>query len=566
MHIPKTEADIERFLRLVIDSCMASQQERRTLYEKRRRYYLYGQNTDEMARDNALASHIELVASFLYSPDGLVFNITPPKNASEEDVQKFLALQDSFNEDIHDSGLADVFAEAVLWGINYDTMVLKIGWNDHTDQLFAYLTEPSCFGVYREDLPDFAAQPAYNHSFLLDYDEAVERLRLAGKLDRIGDVQIEGASNENGLPPALTQLIISATGGENITGNIMGTVNPNYEAGPHFRANLTAPMVRFHETWVWDSELKDVRIFHCLQGPVLLSDSVKTIKATKAGNKKIEYDSESNWFLKGENPFVPVTPYTLYNYFWGRCQQERIIPLQNWYAERLEQIDEILKRQEDPSKSFIGFQGIPDEKAEAFGGPGSWVAESMPGAKVEEHPPQMPEDLFRESDKIVSLMMQASGLTEVVSGRSSGGARGGAQQKQMQITGGGQIRKVAVGLESALVRMGDIALKLKMKNDDTKIKLPSGEEFVAAQVPDGYSLHVGGHSHSPLFRMETEELATLLFKARAIGREWLIRMLNPPEKGNLLHALHQTEAAEAKAAQEKAAKGEAEKRSHEKKT
>lgn len=547
MKIPSNVADKEYFLRLIIDSCMASQQERRSLYEKRRRYFLYGQDADQKVRFNRLKSHIKLVASFLFSPDGLVYNIAPPKNADENSIQKFLALQDDFNEDVHDSGIADVYSEAVLWALNFDSMVVKLGWNDTSSQMFAELVEPSSFGVYREDKNDFSTQPAMNHTFMLDYDDACSRLIRAGRADKIQDLQIEGQSAENGLPPILNQMIISATGGSNVQGNIMGTVNPDYESTPTFQAKVNAPLVRFHETWIWDDDAEDYRIFHSLAGPVLLSDSKDTIDAILKSQKKgVKFNSSTNWFLERENPFIPIVPYSLYNYFWGDCHQEDIIPLQNWSSERLIQIDELLEQNVDPAKSFAGYQGLADEKMSTFGEAGSYVADAMPGAQVQEHRPPINDDLFREFNEIGSLMMEASGLTEAVAGKSSGGARGGAQQKQLQITGGGQIRKVAIGLEKSLVRMGDIGLKLKMKNDPNHIKLPDGEEFIAAQVDNEFSMRVDGHSHSPLFTMESREIAEVLFKAQAIDQEWLIRMINPTQRQNLLHSLRLRAAAAAK--------------------
>lgn len=552
MKIPSNQPDKETLLRLVIDACMASKEERKSLYEKRRRYFLYGCNQDVKVRHNRLKSHIKLVASFLFSTDSLTFNISPPKNADENTIKQVLALQDDFNQDVHDSDIGDQFGEALMWALNFDTMILKMGWNDTTGSMFAKMVEPVCFGIYREDDPDFSSQPAMNHTFLLDYDDACTRLKRAGRSDMIPKLQIDGESGDTGLPPAVQQMIISATGGENLQGNIMGSVNPDYESNPSFVPKVLAPMVRFHETWIWDTDSDDYRIFHSLDGPVLLSDSKDTINAIKSaqGEKKAKLDSETNWFLKQENPFVVITPYQLYNYFWGDCHQEDIIPLQQWSNERLTQINEVLNRQEDPAKVFSGFQGLADEKADALGGPGSWVSDAMPGAKVEELAPKMPEDLFREYNEIGGMMMEASGLTEVVSGKGSGGARGGQQQKQMQITGGGQIKKVATGLEKPLVRMAHVGLKLKMKNDDSKIKLKEGEDFVAAQVDDNLTVRVSGHSHSPLFTQETKELAAMLFKAQAIDQEWLLRLMNPPALENLLHSLAQRKAA---AAAEKAA-------------
>lgn len=555
MKIPSNSVEKEELVQYIISCCMASQEDRRSLYERRRRYFLYGQNSETKVRFNRLKSHMKLVASFLFSPDGLIYNIAPPRNADEHAIQQLLALQDDFNEDIHDTGLGDVFSEAVLWSLNFDTMIVKMGWNDISGHSFGKLIEPSSFGVFREDDTDFDSQPAMNHRFSLDYDEACARLVKAGKADKISLLQMTDQPQETGLSDTMKSIIISAVNGTGINETITGRADIDYEATPLFHARLTAPMVTFDETWVWDSDAKDYRIFHSFGGGmILLSDSKESIDImVKTAKDEVRYDSTTNWFLEKQNPFVPVTAFPLYNYFWGDSHIEDIIPLQTWSEERLIQIDETLTAQVDPLRTGHGMSGLIEEKMDLDYG--AFYADDNPGSKMEEHRPPMPEDLFREFNEIGGLMMEASGLTEVVSGKGSGGARGGQQQKQMQITGGGQIRKVAISLENALVRMGDIALRLKMKNDDSKIKMPDGAEFIAAQCPDDTTLRVDGHSHSPLFTLENRELAAMLFKAQAIDREYLIRMLNPTQKNGMLHSLKAREKAEAYAAQQKLAAG-----------
>ncbi len=558
MKIPSNQEEKEKLVQYVIDCCMASAEDRRSLYERRRRYFLYGQNSNIKVKCNRLKSHLKLVSSFLFSPDGLIYNVTPPKNADEQTIQKMLALQDDFNEDIHDSGIADAFAEAVLWALIFDTMIGKMGWNETKQQGFMLPIEPASFGFWREDVPDFDSQGAMNHRFSLDYDEACQRLVKAGHADKLHLLSTTDQPQETGLGDTMTAIIISAINGTGINETLTGRANVEYEASPLFRAKLTAPMVTFDETWIWDSDANDYRIFHSLcDGKILLTDSKETIDAIKAAGKDASgrpadlYASSTNWFLEKQNPFVPITPFTIYNYAWGDSHIEDIIPLQDWSEERLTWIEEILEAQVDPLRIGIGMSGIMDEKQDLDYG--AFYADDNPGSKFEEHRPPMPQDVFREFNEIGNLMMEASGLTETVAGKGAGGARGGQQQKQMQITGGGQIRKVAIGLEGALVRMGDIALRLKMKNDDTAIAMGEGQEFIASQVPEDWSLHVDGHSHSPLFTMENRELAGLLFKAQAIDREWLLRMTNPTQKTNMLHALKAREQAEAKAHQQQQA-------------
>jgi hypothetical protein len=68
-------------------------------------------------------------------------------------------------------------------------------------------------------------------------------------------------------------------------------------------------------------------------------------------------------------------------------------------------------------------------------------------------------------------------------------------------------------------------------------------------------IRVAGHSHSPLFADEAKEQAAGLFKAQAIDREQLIRMLNPPNADNLIHQLRKRVKAEVQKAQQQAAMG-----------
>lgn len=562
MKVPTVAAEKREWLANIVEVCTASQFERMGLYAKRRSYFLYGQNQPAIVRFNRLKSHIALVSSFLYSEDGLAYSIAAPSNASEEQVQQFLAVEDEWNDEFRDSGLATNCADAILWSLVLDSMILKQGWNDRGG-LFGELVEPSSIGFFREDRP-FESQEAINHSYLIDYDEACARLKRAGKAEEIASLAIVGEEASNSLPPVVSQLIISATGGANLSGNIMGEINPEYEGSPLYRPRMDTPLVRFNETWVFDSDAGDMnekerrgdwRIFESVSPGAIISDSGETIGAIiKAATEKSEklapkYDSTTNFYLKGEHPFTLFQPFNLYNYAWGEAHIEDLIPLQNWSNERLDQINEILDRQADPAKSFTGFMSQDDTKMAAWGAPGSWVSDQVPGAKAEAHPPEMPGDLFAEFSEIGNLMLEQSGLTEGIVGRGEKNVRGAGHHKELKVTGGGRIRRIAVGLEKPLARVGDIGLRLKAKNDDDPIRMESGDEFVLAQLMTGskHTLRVAGHSHSPLFTSETRELSAMLLKAGSIDREWFIRLTNPPQRDNLVHALRNRIKAEAEA-------------------
>lgn len=188
---------------------------------------------------------------------------------------------------------------------------------------------------------------------------------------------------------------------------------------------------------------------------------------------------------------------------------------------------------------------MTEEKMAAFGGADTYLFDSLPQAKMEELRPEMPSDMFAEVREISNLFLEASGLTEVMAGRSEQGVRSRQHASELKKSGSGRIKKAALAIEAPIVRIGDIGLKLKMAHDDKMLRAGPDEKdqvhkFHAADVKD-VRMRIDGHSHSPLFGEESRELAVMLRKVGAIDNEDLIRMLNPPSRDALLHSLHKRE-------------------------
>ena len=546
----------------ILDICLASKRDREALYLRRKRYFMFG-TTDYAVevKYNRLQAHTDLVASFLYAADHCRYNIAAPRNSDDETVAQITALEDEWNDTFRDTGIAYMFNEAVLWALIYDSMFIKMGWNDARDQMFGRLFGPHDFAVYDESEPDLDSQEAFVHSYSINWDNAVMRLLRAGKKPEIKKMAVRPGVFSDDMPPVLANLLISSTGGPNISGAMTGRATVDYEPRATYDPNSDNPMVRFHEVWVWDDVTEDYAVFTMCEGvDGVLSDSRDTVEAmakvTHLDSLKKRYRGKSNIFIENEHPFIHVRPYPLYNFFWGEAHSDRLIPLQVWTNERLQQISDILERQVDPAKVFSGFMGLSDEKAEALGGPGTWVLDMVPGAKVDELKPSMPDDIFAEFNQIGQIFLEASGLTETVTGQGTAGVRGRGHAKQLATTGSGRIKKVAVGLEQPLVKIGDIGIKLLQRNSAERITTDTQQELIPALVAERkLKMRVAGHSHSPLFADESREVALMLFKSQALDREALIRMLNPPNADGLIHALRKRVKAETQQAQQKLAAG-----------
>jgi hypothetical protein len=564
MIIPDDPKLRNEYLIWILNTCTNSRRSRQEMYDRRRQFFLYGTSSDTDIMYNRLESHLDLVASFLYSPDRAEFELSAPANADDAQVKQFMAAQDAFNNDFRDAGLFDYFADLLLWSLVFDSMIAKMGWSDLRDEETCTLIEPWKFGVFSEEITELENQQAFVHSYHIDYDNACQRLIRAGLGDKIDKLAVVNTPFESPFPELMTRMIIAATSGENLSGNVSGSVNPSYVARPTYKAEVNRPLVLFHELSVWDDECEDYRVFFAADPNIFIADSKKTIDALKEAKGLIPkdiakqqeqfYDTKCNPFLPKDHPYVQVRPYQIYEYFWGKAHIESLIPLQEWSNTRLEQIHDILDRQAYPPRVGSGFMGLTDDKMEAFGGADSWVMDQLPQAAIKELYPEMPDDIFADYQQIGGLMIEASGLTETIQGKGEPGVRSRGHAKALQSTGAGRIKKAATRLEAPLVRMGDLALRLNMRNNadpiypDPKEDGKPGDPFYYHNLVGEYSLRIFGHSHSPLFADDSKEMATALFKAQAIDQEGLLRMLSPPNRNNLIHALRARQKKAAQAA------------------
>lgn len=569
MIIPENPAKQAEYLRWVLDVCLNSQKDRKDLYDRRKQFFLYGTAGEQEIMYNRIESHLDLVSSFLYSQDNAQFALSAPLNSDDNTVKQYMAAQDNFNNDFRDAGLFDFFGDAIVGALTFDSIILKSGWSDVNDDATCKVIMPWQFGVFSEEITELEAQPAFVHTYHIDYDNAVQRLFRAGLGEKVKDLNVVNTPFQSPFPELITRMIIASTSGENLAGNVTGNVNPSYVGRPTYQAKVDRPLVAFHELTIWDDQASDYRVFWVVDPDIIIADSKKTISALKAAKDKSFqpqreqqepfYSTETNPFFPREHPYTLIRPYGYYEYFWGKAHIDSLIPLQEWSNERLEQIHDILDRQAYPPRVGSGFMGLSDEKMEAFGGADTWVMDQLPQASIKELYPEMPGDIFADYMSIGQLFIEASGLTEVLQGKGTAGVRSKDHAKQLSTTGSGRIKKAAIRLEAPLVRLGDLTFKLNMRNNNTpmtpdpKDDGKGGDPFYYANMMEDYTLRIAGHSHSPLFADDTKELAALLYKAQAIDQEGLLRMLNPPNRDNLIHALRsrQKKAAQAKAMREK---------------
>ena len=546
MIFPQNKLDLEEKVLWLVDKCFATREDRQRLYDWREKYYLFGTGGFQPAKYNRIAAHLDLVSSFLYAPDGAYYHIAAQHNSDDETVARAIALQDDYNDDFTDTFTAVAISEALDWSLVYDSMVIKQGWQRARGRWFCELVPPGNFGMYRED-QKLEDQSCFAHSYFVEFQYAVEAMIRAGRYEDIDRLSVTHVPTLAPFPQMIQRMIIANTGGTNLAGNVLGQVNPDYAPMATYQAKTEPPGVQWTELYAWDDYAEDYRVFHVVDG-MLVGDSQETIKLIRERSEEdyaklwgfLSTDeafkpSQTNFFLPGDHPFTIITPYPKYNYAWGISHLDRLVQLQEWLLERLDQIADILEKQAYPARSFTGMPGLIDEKAAAFGGADTWVLEQTPGGHVEEHAPTMPDDIFRDTDTLGQFFLEASGLTELVSGRGEKGVRSGAHAQQLKKTGSGRIKKVAERLKPSLVRIGDLGLRLKIMHDNSEIIDSNRKSFRAADIKGEVKMRVDGHEYSPLFSDEAIEKASVLFKSKVIGRQLFARLLKPSALDNVLH-------------------------------
>ena len=521
MRIPESPVDRQAFYVDIMQKCLVSQGERQAQYSTLRSYYLFGADQNSPpAHFNKIYPHIDQLSAFMYSADSTRFSIKMGASVPEVFKKKVPALTSALHDYWMASNADQVFGAALNWSFCYNSNFVKLIWRNG---IHPYMVEPSVFGVLREDTPYTDRQEAMVQEFYMTKSELYSRLYSHEKRDEILSRIALAEQQTKKYPEGVERLVTSA-----VDPTIYGNVQMNLAGNMTYTPQIAEPTVKMRELWLFDDHINDY------------------ICVTIADPDIVIYDRASkSLFLEGEQPFIQICPSPQYDYYYGQSEVQRLVFLQEMRNKRTGQILELLDKQVNPPKAFIGFQGILDEKMFALNRANGMVASDMPNAKVEEFTPNIPNDLFRELGEIDAMFAEASGITSVLSGRGETGVRSQGHASQLARLGSSRAKKRALTIEDSLEKMATMYLKMMMVYDDTKYKDEDGNEFIAAQFTNDFVVKVDAHSNSPIFMEDARDLAFSLYNAGAISKSALLEMVEPPMKDRLVEEVKAIEAAAA---------------------
>jgi hypothetical protein len=514
--IPSEPGEKFAFFADVAGRCRQSQGSRRRTYQSMRNYYMYGCDGSSQfpARFNKIYPHIDTLTSYLYSQETTRFATSLGVSVSNLEQPKLGPINRGINDEWNNSNTDIVFGSALTWSLVYGSTFIKPRWR--VNGIEPFVVDPHNFGVLREDSPMLSTQEAFTHNYYITRSQLSDELTAAHhpRREKIMNTVIAGPKQNVASVTPIDRIITSAS-----SPVVIGNVDFNLALINRYIPAVADELVEMCELYIYDSAINDFRV-------VTLADPYECV-----------YDRAlEGMFLKNDPPFVQICPLPAYDYFYGHCEVERLVPLQELYNQRFEEIRHMMSLQARPPKAFSGFQGITDEIAAAFDMPDGQVNTDMPGAKVDSMAPAIPQDLWGDLDRISQMFEDTSGINNVMQGKGESGVRSSGQTSQLARLGSARVKKRAMVVEDSLEKLSTMYLKIKKKYDTRRYKEdgPNGVEFVANQFTDDFVVKVDGHSNSPIFVEDQTQIAFELLKVGAITKERLIELIQVPMKDQLM--------------------------------
>ena len=576
----------------IVHDCSVSLQERINRGIAFRNLYLTGDMDGDAQIYNKCFSHIESLASNLYSPVELRFNIDYYGFSSPVFKAMAYAATNELHSQIRSSNCDIKISEAVTWSLVKGKTLVKLLWGD--DGFEPYLLQPEMMGVLREDITELDKQDAFFQStyytpdafrrFLSNNPDGEEIFKKVGKY-HASKGNSPAKDSENNFKRIILSGIypVGSSDAASISGGSRNVVDWMSSPAPAFSPKILDSLIRLDEIWAKDDQREDWTTIQVVGDvPVngenihrnIFSDALDPDDTVK---KRKSYDGNP---LSGHHPYTEFCANPIDSYFWGRSEMCNIALMQESISKRINGIGALLRRQEDPNFLFTGITASAKDIMAKIKKPGGHLVDNGPNAKATPITPDLPDGLFESLNEYLAWFQDVSGFQDVTSGKGSPGVRSQAHAETLVRMASPRMKDGALLIERQVEGFGGLALDILkakiakemtawiMPKDSLKSKLAalftkfSEEEFddppvpgmkavkfLLHQLPDELKVMVDSHSSSPAFMQDTRALLLELFKAGAMSPEKLVELTSPPHKDALIEDLKTKEVEQAEFAQ-----------------
>ncbi len=569
MHIPSR--NLEKFVREVADQCMISQGDRSTRYEYFRNYYLYGgEDANNSSIYNKTFATVDDLVSLLFSPVHLRFLIDNPDVPNLLEQAKGRAASSKLRNMARQSDTDSRVSECVEWGLVKGKTFLKQTWKR---SFSPEVIQPDVFGVLRENHDKLDQDmEAFTHSMLItpyQFERLIfnhpdkEALRKKAKkyasesrLARGGTMQVTTGGLYPFQPAGSTTPTVTR-----------GLVDWMSAPSPMVSPRLEGQLLQLDEVWIWDDKRNDWATFQIVGDDILIMGKYRIFNALNHDPVSMRPFED----LIGHHPFVEFCPNPVDGYFWGRSEIINIALLQEAINSRINGINKLLRKQEEPPKRFIGSSGVNQVALSRFNKPGGYWTDSNPNAKVDEMIPTIPSDLWASLHEYERMFDEMCGLPPIMKGRGEAGVRSAGHASNLLRMASPRFKDRALLVERSVEGLGGLMLNLAKAHEPTRLtawvdKQAAGLEaakenplilspapgqaavnFTFADLDDAMTLRVDAHSSSPAFADEAKADLYDRFKTGAVDAKGIIDHSDVTDPESAIASVERKEIAEAQA-------------------
>lgn len=570
--------DIGGFAREVVARCTASQTKRLMRGAVYRSLFLTGDPEGAPQVYNKTNLYVEKLASWLYSPVDMKFGIESdgPVTATEAAMGKAGIAE--LQKYLRRGNVDRKVSEAVKWSLVKGKSFVKLLWSGGNFE--PMLVQPEVMGVEREDLTTLDEQQAFVHSSWYTIDSFVNLIWNNPDKDSLLRKAKNMASAEANKDRSLLKKVVIG-GGWNDVYRAASDPTQNQSRGfvdwigapnPHLAPELSSRMLQVDELWMWDDDREDWTTVQILSGAGddaviygkyqhrnIFSDAFDTNDTSMKGKA-----NPSNP-LKAMHPFIEFCPNELDGYFWGRSELENVALLQASINRRIDGINSLMRRQEDPPRAFLGMAGATQNTIARLNKPGGYIAEPNPGGKIENMAPELPPTLFQSLHELIQMFDDMGGVSPTLGGQGDAGVRSQNHAETLLRASTPHIKDRAVDVERSVSELGNLGLYMLKAQLPTQLtawvradkagveaqasQIGNVEEppvkdlvavnFIMADLPSSMHAVIDGHSSSPAFEHEHQQLMIQLAMRGAISPIKLVEALHPPHEADIIDDLEQ---------------------------
>lgn len=503
--------------------------------------YYAGATVDKQtpAIANIVTHLINTEAGNLFSPDNLTFRLEYELDTTEEILLQARQASSYLSRELRHADADLEFSDAVLLSLRHGCSFGQVVWEG--DELCVDVIPMASVGVLNECAKGIYGkdQPA----FLVSYSVPVEQMSdmvlkfrgtadIASGFDKTEGDQIGEINEATKVVFGLNQPIGSSSVSQ--AGFVNLLPRPPYIPSSNSRGR----QVEIDAIWLQRDDGRWATVY--------VIDGDKTIGTDQWRNfLAIDKNGNENEELAKRHPYFYVCHAPVKGSIFGRSAIADLAEAQSFIRRHTDELDHILEMQADPAHIGFGAIQTADVYRQQLRAPGGWVTESGPNAKVQAQIPQMPPELLQAIEVATMWGNAAANKPPVVQGRGEHGVRAGAHADTLMTAASAGERRPANRIVRQAGDMGDLALEILRIKDATSISDGKGGTFTLDSLPDGFHVYCNGHTASPLFASEYQQMIDELLKAGAIGPEEYLEMRNPSGLDILRNALKKKEAAQA---------------------